>query len=72
MYIVGYVGSYQIGNIGINFSWCFLFLCYRKVGKRKAALKADKSSKKGTKKDQKAKKDPNKPKRPASAFFVFL
>ncbi|XP_020100146.1 high mobility group B protein 1 [Ananas comosus] len=44
----------------------------RKVGKRKAALKADKSSKKGTKKDQKAKKDPNKPKRPASAFFVFL
>ncbi|OMO85089.1 hypothetical protein CCACVL1_10434 [Corchorus capsularis] len=33
----------------------------RKVGKRKA-----------TKKDRKAMKDPNKPKRPPSAFFVFL
>ncbi|XP_026656815.1 high mobility group B protein 1 isoform X4 [Phoenix dactylifera] len=44
----------------------------RKVGKRKAAIKADKSSKRRTKKEPKAKKDPNKPKRPASAFFVFL
>ncbi|XP_038702436.1 high mobility group B protein 1-like [Tripterygium wilfordii] len=41
----------------------------RKVGKRKAA---DKSSKGQTGKDKRAKKDPNKPKRPASAFFVFL
>ncbi|XP_028764342.1 high mobility group B protein 1-like [Neltuma alba] len=40
----------------------------RKVGKRKAAAKPDKSSKRMTK----AKKDPNKPKRPPSAFFVFL
>ncbi|XP_022151579.1 high mobility group B protein 1 [Momordica charantia] len=44
----------------------------RKVGKRKAAIKADKNSKRPTKKDLKAKKDPNKPKRPPSAFFVFL
>lgn len=42
---------------------------FRKVGKRKAALKADNSQ---TKKEKKAKKDPNKPKRPPSAFFVFL
>jgi hypothetical protein len=46
---------------------------YRKVGKRKAASKPEKSSApKTTKKDKKAKKDPNKPKRPPSAFFVFL
>ncbi|GAV85595.1 HMG_box domain-containing protein [Cephalotus follicularis] len=44
----------------------------RKVGKRKAALKADKNRKKLTKKEKLAKKDPNKPKRPPSAFFVFL
>ncbi|XP_010908531.1 high mobility group B protein 1 isoform X2 [Elaeis guineensis] len=44
----------------------------RKVGKRKAAIRADKSSKRRTKKEQKVKKDPNKPKRPPSAFFVFL
>uniref|UniRef100_A0A5B7BLG4 Putative high mobility group B protein 1-like n=1 Tax=Davidia involucrata TaxID=16924 RepID=A0A5B7BLG4_DAVIN len=37
----------------------------RKVGKRKAVPKAEKSSKL-------AKKDINKPKRPPSAFFVFL
>ncbi|XP_041027643.1 high mobility group B protein 1-like isoform X1 [Juglans microcarpa x Juglans regia] len=42
----------------------------RKVGKRKAATKADKSS--SQKKQRDAKKDPNKPKRPPSAFFVFL
>ncbi|XP_061366085.1 high mobility group B protein 1-like [Gastrolobium bilobum] len=40
----------------------------RKVGKRKAAYKPDISSAKS----KKAKKDPNKPKRPPSAFFVFL
>nr|GMC95384.1 high mobility group B protein 1 [Ipomoea batatas]GMC99697.1 high mobility group B protein 1 [Ipomoea batatas] len=40
----------------------------RKAGKRKAAQKADK----GKAKEKKAKKDPNKPKRPPSAFFVFL
>uniref|UniRef100_A0A2N9E1C5 HMG box domain-containing protein n=1 Tax=Fagus sylvatica TaxID=28930 RepID=A0A2N9E1C5_FAGSY len=44
----------------------------RKVGKRKAVAKADKSSKRQTKKQRNAKKDPNKPKRPPSAFFVFL
>ena len=44
----------------------------RTVGKRKAPVKADKSSKKPAKKETLAKKDPNKPKRPASAFFVFL
>ncbi|KAK6234332.1 hypothetical protein QUC31_006738 [Theobroma cacao] len=44
----------------------------RTVGKRKAALRADKSSKKRTKNVKPAKKDPNKPKRPATAFFVFL
>ncbi|KAI0512206.1 hypothetical protein KFK09_012844 [Dendrobium nobile] len=44
----------------------------KRVGKRKAAVKADKSSKSKAKKDTKAKKDPNRPKRPPSAFFVFL
>ncbi|XP_062167949.1 high mobility group B protein 1-like isoform X1 [Alnus glutinosa] len=44
----------------------------RKVGKRKAVAKADKSSKRQPKKQRDAKKDPNKPKRPPSAFFVFL
>ena len=43
-----------------------------KVGKRKAALKASKSSNKRAKNVKPAKKDPNKPKRPPSAFFVFL
>ncbi|CAN0879752.1 High mobility group B protein 1 [Linum grandiflorum] len=42
----------------------------RKVGKRKAA--APKSSKPVARKEKKAKKDPNKPKRPPTAFFVFL
>ncbi|KAL8526687.1 hypothetical protein ACS0TY_015769 [Phlomoides rotata] len=42
----------------------------RRVGKRKAAP-APKAEKR-TAKDKKAKKDPNKPKRPPSAFFVFL
>ncbi|KAL7095376.1 hypothetical protein ACP275_10G020100 [Erythranthe tilingii] len=41
----------------------------RKVGKRKVAPKAEKRQ---TKKEKKAKIDPNKPKRPPSAFFVFL
>ncbi|KAH8496905.1 hypothetical protein Peur_054514 [Populus x canadensis] len=44
----------------------------RKIGKRKAALKANESSKKRAKKEKITKKDPNKPKRPPSAFFVFL
>nr|XP_023894382.1 high mobility group B protein 1-like [Quercus suber]XP_023894383.1 high mobility group B protein 1-like [Quercus suber] len=44
----------------------------RKVGKRKAVVKVDKSSKRQAKKPKSAKKDPNKPKRPPSAFFVFL
>ncbi|GMH22986.1 hypothetical protein Nepgr_024829 [Nepenthes gracilis] len=44
----------------------------RKVGKRKATEKADMSSKRKAKKEKSAKKDPNKPKRPPSAFFVFL
>uniref|UniRef100_A0A6N2NKY1 HMG box domain-containing protein n=1 Tax=Salix viminalis TaxID=40686 RepID=A0A6N2NKY1_SALVM len=43
----------------------------RKIGKRKAALKANESSKRRAKKEKIA-KDPNKPKRPPSAFFVFL
>ncbi|XVE76539.1 hypothetical protein DITRI_Ditri12bG0181900 [Diplodiscus trichospermus] len=42
----------------------------RKVGKRKAPV--DKSSIRKAKKERRAKKDPNKPKRPPSAFFVFL
>ncbi|GER55809.1 high mobility group B1 [Striga asiatica] len=42
----------------------------RKVGKRKAA--PPKAEKKKAKKGTKVKKDPNKPKRPPSAFFVFL
>ncbi|KAJ8747207.1 hypothetical protein K2173_008435 [Erythroxylum novogranatense] len=44
----------------------------RKIGKRKAAAAINKSAKRKTNKDKKAKKDPNKPKRPPSAFFVFL
>ena len=43
-----------------------------RLGKRKAAVKADKSSKSKANNNKKAKKDPNKPKRPASAFFVFF
>ncbi|XP_068669323.1 high mobility group B protein 1-like isoform X1 [Aristolochia californica] len=43
-----------------------------RVGKRKAAIKADKSNKRRAKKEKAATKDPNKPKRPPSAFFVFL
>jgi len=42
----------------------------KKIGKRKPAVKEDRASKKQDKK--KAAKDPNKPKRPASAFFVFM
>ncbi|TYI65842.1 hypothetical protein E1A91_D09G185100v1 [Gossypium mustelinum] len=42
----------------------------RKVGKRKAPV--DRSSIRKAKREKKAKKDPNKPKRPPSAFFVFL
>ncbi|XVE99744.1 hypothetical protein REPUB_Repub03eG0227300 [Reevesia pubescens] len=44
----------------------------RIVGKRKAAIRADKSNKKPAKNVASAKKDPNKPKRPPTAFFVFL
>ncbi|XWS07644.1 hypothetical protein CRYUN_Cryun41cG0007200 [Craigia yunnanensis] len=44
----------------------------RIIGKRKAALRADKSNKKRAKNVKPAKKDPNKPKRPPTAFFVFL
>ncbi|KAG9453982.1 hypothetical protein H6P81_006886 [Aristolochia fimbriata] len=43
-----------------------------RVGKRKAAIKADKGNKRRAKKEKAAIKDPNKPKRPPSAFFVFL
>ncbi|KAJ4704451.1 High mobility group B protein [Melia azedarach] len=42
----------------------------RRVGKRKAA--AGKVDDRKVKREKKAKKDPNKPKRPPSAFFVFL
>ncbi|CAL9752247.1 unnamed protein product [Musa acuminata subsp. burmannicoides] len=38
------------------------------AGKRKAAGKVDKKAKRG----RKAAKDANKPKRPASAFFIFM
>ncbi|XWS74814.1 hypothetical protein CRYUN_Cryun01aG0030000 [Craigia yunnanensis] len=44
----------------------------RIIGKRKAALRADKSNNKRAKNVTPAKKDPNKPKRPPTAFFVFL
>lgn len=44
----------------------------RIIGKRKAAIRADKSNKKPAKNVKPAKKDPNKPKRPPTAFFVFL
>ncbi|KAK7349843.1 hypothetical protein VNO77_07597 [Canavalia gladiata] len=44
----------------------------RKVGKRKASSRPERSSAPKAKKEKKAKKDPNKPKRPPSAFFVFL
>ncbi|CAB4301354.1 unnamed protein product [Prunus armeniaca] len=43
----------------------------RKVGKRKAAIEADKSRRKLAKNAKLGKKDPNKPKRPASAFLFF-
>ncbi|KAK6160833.1 hypothetical protein DH2020_004214 [Rehmannia glutinosa] len=41
-----------------------------KAGSRKADSKL--AVKKQTKKEKKAAKDPNKPKRPSSAFFVFM
>ncbi|KAL5991466.1 hypothetical protein ACLOJK_012375 [Asimina triloba] len=44
---------------------------FLKAGKRKAAIKAEKS-RKPSKKAKAAAKDPNKPKRPPSAFFLFL
>ena len=50
----------------------FFFLHLRKVGKRKAVAEVNKSSGKLAKNSKSAKKDPNKPKKPASAFFVFL
>lgn len=40
--------------------------------RKQLASKDDKPKKRRVKKDAKAKKDPNKPKRPPSAFFVFL
>uniref|UniRef100_A0A0D6QZ65 HMG box domain-containing protein n=1 Tax=Araucaria cunninghamii TaxID=56994 RepID=A0A0D6QZ65_ARACU len=43
----------------------------KKIGKRKTSAKDEKASKKPEKKGKGA-KDPNKPKRPASAFFVFM
>ncbi|XP_040965819.1 high mobility group B protein 1 isoform X2 [Gossypium hirsutum] len=43
------------------------------VGKRKAASRADKSDRKRAKNiASSTNKDPNKPKRPATAFFVFM
>lgn len=42
------------------------------IGKRKTAAKESKVSSRQEKKGRKAAKDPNKPKRPASAFFVFM
>lgn len=47
-----------------------MFISFRRVGKRKVAPKAD--TRKGKKEKKVAVKDPNKPKRPPSAFFVFL
>ncbi|KAK9159055.1 hypothetical protein Scep_005629 [Stephania cephalantha] len=44
----------------------------KRVGKRKAATQVVRSSKTQSKKKKASKKDPNKPKRPSSAFFVFL
>ncbi|XP_047311014.1 high mobility group B protein 1 [Impatiens glandulifera] len=44
----------------------------KKIGKRKAAPKVEKSVNKKAKSGKGAAKDPNKPKRPPSAFFVFL
>lgn len=46
------------------------FQSFRKVGKRKAP--PAKAVGKSKAKTAKAAKDPNKPKRPPSAFFVFL
>lgn len=46
---------------------------FRVVGKRKAASQADKSDGKRAKNiASSTNKDPNKPKRPATAFFVFM
>jgi hypothetical protein len=47
--------------------------CCRDIKKRKGALKEAKAKKpKLSKKAAKAAKDPNAPKRPATAFFLFL
>lgn len=50
----------------------YISIIFRRVGKRKAAAADDKTSKRKARKEKRAKKDPNKPKRPPSAFFVFL
>ncbi|KAJ4970230.1 hypothetical protein NE237_003329 [Protea cynaroides] len=44
----------------------------RKVGKRKAAAKVEKGSKGRVIEEKAATEDPDKPKRPPSAFFVFM
>lgn len=50
-----------------------MLLCYgfRLAVKKRGAAGGDRAGKKPAKKG-KAEKDPNKPKRPASAFFVFM
>ena len=46
-----------------------MFIRFRRAGKRKGVQKEDTRK---SKKEKTAIKDPNKPKRPPSAFFVFL
>lgn len=57
-------------KMNVEFLFLFLFGFDRLSVKRKGAG-ADKAAKKTAKKGKPA-KDPNKPKRPASAFFVFM
>jgi hypothetical protein len=64
-----------LGMVWILSEWFVMFALissFRKIGKRKAALKATESSKKRAAKEKITKKDPDKPKRPPSSFFVFL
>ncbi|KAL0368770.1 UNVERIFIED_CONTAM: HMG1/2-like protein [Sesamum calycinum] len=71
MLYLGELPALEIGVPGTESSKCFVM----KGGKSKAdSRKADGrlAVKKQSKKEKKAAKDPNKPKRPPSAFFVFM
>ncbi|KAL3639839.1 hypothetical protein CASFOL_014807 [Castilleja foliolosa] len=71
--------SGSVSRIGMRNPNPRLLCCFRCFAMKGASSKADSKKadsrlavKKPTKKEAKAAKDPNKPKRPPSAFFVFM